>query len=110
MRKGDIWLINLNPSMGREQSGIRPVVIISGNGMNDYLKLSIVCPLTTQIKNFIGSVILLPTSKNGLDRTSEVLSFQIRTVTHKRFIKKIGFVEKEQMEELTTKINKIFKY
>ena len=96
--------------MGREQSGIRPVVIISGNGMNDYLKLSIVCPLTTRIKNFIGSVILLPTSTNGLKKTSEVLSFQIRTVAHNRFIKKIGIVEKGQMEELTTKINKIFKY
>ncbi len=110
MKKNEIWLANLNPSMGNEQSGIRPVVIISGNGMNANLNMSIICPLTTKIKNFIGDIILEPDDTNGLKETSEILSFQIRVLTHKRFIKKLGLVTDAEMNKIIENINKIFKY
>jgi mRNA interferase MazF len=54
MKQREIWVVDLNPVKGSEQKGIRPVVVISGNAMNDHLNIAIVCPLTTQIKNYAG--------------------------------------------------------
>jgi mRNA interferase MazF len=50
MRQGEIWYANLNPSKGSEQAGFRPVVIVSGNLLNEHLPVVIVMPLTTKIK------------------------------------------------------------
>jgi len=56
MKQKDIYLADLNPTKKNEQSGIRPVVIISGDTMNDNLGIVIVCPLTSSIKNYTGTV------------------------------------------------------
>jgi len=110
MKKGEIWLINLNPIRGKEQAGTRPVVIVSGNAMNDHLGLSIVCPITSKIKKFAGGVILQADITTGLDTKSEILTFQIRTVAHNRFIKKIGNITGKDMNKIIENINKIQKY
>ncbi len=65
MKTREIWLANLDPSQGFEQSGERPVLIISGDAMNSGSGLAIVCPLTTKVKNFAGDVILTPDEFNG---------------------------------------------
>ena len=110
MKKGEIWLADLNPVKGREQSGYRPVVIVSGNAMNENMPLSIVCPLSTRLKHFIGGIILEPDKSNGLDTPSEILTFQIRTLAHKRFVKKLGEISSEEMTQLIKNINKILEY
>jgi mRNA interferase MazF len=53
----EIWFANLNPTRGSEQNGIRPVVIISRDAMNENLGLSIVLPLSTKVKNYAGCLI-----------------------------------------------------
>jgi len=50
MKKSEIWLADLNPQRGKEQSGARPVLIISGNAMNDNYDLVITCPLSSKKK------------------------------------------------------------
>jgi len=45
MKQRDIWMADLNPLKGSEQQGIRPVVIVSGNAMNDNLGICIICRL-----------------------------------------------------------------
>ncbi|HET8752793.1 MAG TPA: type II toxin-antitoxin system PemK/MazF family toxin, partial [Salinimicrobium sp.] len=81
MKQGEIWNIYLDPVSGREQVGRRPAVIISGNLLNTYLEVVIVCPLTTSIKNYKGNLILEPNKMNGLKEKSEVLTFYIRSVS-----------------------------
>jgi mRNA interferase MazF len=90
MKKREIWLADLNPVQGIEQSGICPVVIISGNAMNDHLGISIVCPLTSKIKRFTGCVIIEKGPESGLEQDSEILTFQIRTIAGSRLIRKLG--------------------
>ena len=51
MKQAEIWNVNLNPVKGSEQAGFRPVVILSGNLANEFLRTIIVCPLTTKVKN-----------------------------------------------------------
>jgi len=63
MKQGEIWLTNLNPIEGSEQAGFRPVVIVSGNALNDHAQVVWCCPLTTQIKNYHGNLQINPCFK-----------------------------------------------
>lgn len=60
MKQGELWSLNLDPVKGREQSGFRPAVIVSGNLMNRYLDVVMVCPLTSKVKNYKGNIRLNP--------------------------------------------------
>jgi mRNA interferase MazF len=110
MKQGEIWQVNLNPTQGSEQAGFRPAVIISGNLMNQYLNVVIVCPLTTKVKNYKGNVILQPSSKNGLKKTSEILNFHVRSITKDRLKKKIGTVNQLELEQTRKGLYDILTY
>lgn len=110
MRTCEIWIADLNPSEGFEQSGKRPVIIISGNSMNERSGLVIICPLTIQIKNYAGDIILEPDETNGLTATSEILTFQVRTISSSRLMKKIGIVTQDIHSILLKNFIKICTY
>ena len=110
MKQGEIWFADLNPLKGSEQKGIRPVVIISGNAMNDNMGISIICPLTTKVKNYAGCVVLNPDPVNGLADRSEIISFQVRTISQSRLMKKIGEITIDQLEQIKSGLNEILKY
>lgn len=110
MRQGEIWRANLNPTKGSEQAGFRPVVIVSGNLMNQYLNVVIVMPLTTKIKNWKGDVVLNPTGTNGLTAKSEVLTMHIRSVAKDRLVEKIGRINDLELEALKTGLSDIMRY
>lgn len=110
MEQGEIWNANLNPSKGSEQAGMRPVVILSGNLLNQYLKVVICCPLTTKIKNYKGNLVLKPNAENKLKKTSEILTFHIRSISKERLQKKIGKISGEEVEKIKFYLNEILTY
>lgn len=110
MKQGEIWYVDLSPTKGSEQSGQRPVLIISGNLLNQHLNVVIACPLTTKIKNYKGNVILKPTKNNRLTETSEVLTFHIRSISKERFLRKVGDVEATEIAQVKVCLDAILKY
>lgn len=110
MRQGEIWNLYLDPVAGSEQGGRRPAVIISGNLLNTHLRVVIVCPLTTSIKNYKGNVILDPSSQNGLAKRSEILVFHVRSVAKERLREKLGKISKTHLEEIKQTLNDILRY
>lgn len=110
MQKGELWMADLNPIFGTEQSGHRPVVIISGNAMNSHFDMVIACPLSSKIKNFIGNVIVEPSDANGLTQKSEILVFQIRSISKERLTKYLGKITTDQMAKIEENLNKILKF
>ena len=98
MRQGEIWMSDLNPVIGSEQAGRRPVVILSGNLMNKFLQVVITAPLTSKIKNYQGNPILKPSTLNGLKLESELMVFHIRSISKDRLIEKIGEITKEELK------------
>ena len=110
MKQGEIWRANLNPSKGSEQSGFRPVVIVSGNLLNENLPIVIVVPLTTKIKRYKGNPILQPDRVNGLKNESEMLIFHIRSISKDRLIEKLGIIEMDQLDRSTKTLNDLLKY
>ncbi len=110
MKQGEIWYADLNPVKGSEQSGLRPVLIVSGNLLNQYLNLVIAIPLTTKVKNYKGNPIISPSKSNGLNSTSEVLVFHIRSISKERLVNKIGKIEKPELEKAIKTLNDILRY
>ena len=100
MRQGSIWFDNLNPAEGSEQAGRRPVVIISGDTLNDTLPIVIVCPVTSSIKSYPTCVALSANRVNGLKNDSEVITFQIRAIAKRRLYKRMGRISPEQLREI----------
>lgn len=110
MKQRDIYLADLNPIRGSEQAGIRPVVVVSGNTMNENLEVCIVCPLTAQIKNYAGCVPLKKNKTNNLPQSSEIITFQMRTVAKSRLLKKIGHISPQQLEAVFAGLSDVLRY
>jgi mRNA interferase MazF len=110
MKQCEIWYANLNPVKGSEQLGFRPVVIVSGNLLNQYLQVVICCPLTTKIKNYKGNVVLEPNETNGLSEKSEIVIFHIRSLSKDRLVKKIGNITELQLKELKLGLDDILRF
>ena len=110
MRQAELWYADLNPVRGGEQAGWRPVVILSGNLLNEHLNTLICCPLTTRIKNYHGNVVLEPDDKNKLPLRSEILVFHIRSISKERLVRKIGKINEEQLEQIKTTLQDILRY
>jgi len=110
MKQGEIWYASLDPIRGSEQGGYRPMVILSGNLLNEFLPIVICCPLTTKIKNYKGNIVLEPDEMNNLSESSEILTFHIRSISKERLQKKIGIISKEQIALLKKYLNEIITY
>jgi mRNA interferase MazF len=100
MKQGDIFWADLEPTIGQEQRGSRPVVIISGNALNKKLRIRIVCPLSSQIKHLKGCVIVKKNKINNLETDSEVIPFQVRAISTGRLRTKMGEITAEQLEQI----------
>ena len=86
--KGDIILLDLNPTKGHEQSGFRPAIVISNNVFNINTKMAMVCPITTNEKEFPTHYLLEDTVKVH----GSVLCEHIRSIDYET--RKIKFIEK----------------
>jgi mRNA interferase MazF len=99
LKSGEIYWVNLDPTIGDEIKKRRPVIILNGGHDKD-LKLAIVVPVTGWSPYWDENpffVTLEPNSKNALNKKSSVDCFQIRAISHKRFIKKIGNISNDEI-------------
>ena len=101
VNRGDILLVNLNPTKGSEQGDIRPTLVIQNNFGNKFSPTTIVLPITSKkyTKEFSTNVeILREESKLKMDST--ILANQIRTIDKKRIIRKISHLDEEVMSKV----------
>lgn len=94
MRRGEIWLIDLNPTRGDEMQKTRPAVIVSDD-LVGALALKIIVPITDWKDHYAEvdwMARLAPNEKNGLIKVSAADAFQVRSVSQTRFIRKLGEV------------------
>lgn len=99
MKTGEIYWVNLDPTVGDEIKKKRPVTILNG-GHRRHLKLAIVAPITAWSPNWEENpffVPLEPNSTNGLQKKSVVDCFQVRAISHRRFADKIGNISSAEI-------------
>jgi mRNA interferase MazF len=92
MKQGEIWLINLNPTIGAEIKKTRPAIIVSDDSLGR-LPLKIIVPITDWKDKYEIAPWMIkvePNSKNGLAKNSSADCFQVRSVSQERFVKKLG--------------------
>lgn len=112
VRRGEIWTVNLDPTIGAEIRKTRPVVIVSSDAVGA-LPIRLVAPLTEWKDYFVQNVWhvkLVPDSMNGLTKTSAVDTLQLRGVDIQRFIQKQGRVSPAIMSSITAAIAAVIEY
>ena len=95
MRRGDIVLVDLDPSLGAEADKVRPAVIVSNDGANatsDRLRRGVitVVPVTSNIHRIYPFQVLLPAALTGLDNDAKAQAEQLRAVAVERIGRPIG--------------------
>lgn len=106
LRRGEIWLVNLDPTVGSEIQKKRPVVIISSDAIGK-LPIKLCVPITGWQEKFTGNiwhVRIDPDSHNNLDKPSVCDALQTRCLSEERFIKKKGCVPPSFLDEITAAI------
>jgi Growth inhibitor len=99
--RGDLYYADLNPVVGSEQGGVRPVLVIQNNIGNKYSPTTIIASVTSRATKKA----LLPThhtlsERYGLDRDSIVLLEQIRTIDVQRLREYVGALTRDEMQSI----------
>ena len=103
MRRGEVWLINLDPTVGAEIKKTRPAVIVSDDAIG-ILPLKVIVPITEWKDRYAVApwlVRLEPDAENGLDKPSAADAFQVRSVAQERFVRRLGKLSDTTMQEVT---------
>ncbi len=103
IKQFDIWLADLNPTIGTEPGKTRPVVVIQTNLLNDTHSSTLICPITSKVNNEI-QLLRIHLKKGQLEKQSDVLIDQIRAIDNKRLIKKLSKLTREQSQKLKANI------
>lgn len=99
--RGDIFLADLNPVVGTEQAGIRPVLIVQIDRANEVSPHTIMIPFTTKIREAIlPSHTKIPKGIGGLKEDSVLLCEQIRVIDKRRLLKKLGTLDEDYMNRV----------
>lgn len=108
IKRGDVILCDLNPVVGTEQAGIRPVVIIQIDRANAVSPHTIIVPLTSKIRrSLLSSHVFIPAGIGGLNQDSVILCEQIRVIDKSRIVRVIGYLEGEYMVQLGVALSNI---
>jgi mRNA interferase MazF len=103
VRRGEVWLINLDPTVGAEIQKTRPAVIVNDDAIGT-LPLRVIVPITEWKEHYAVApwmVYLEPEAENGLDKPSSADAFQVRSVAEERFVRRLGRLSATAMHEIT---------
>ena len=111
-KRGEIWLVNFDPTVGAEIKKTRPAVIISSDAVGR-LPVKLVAPITDWKDYYaanIWHVRIDPDSTNGLTKVSAVDALQLRGMDRQRFVRKLGQVSSTQLEEIVLAVAAVIEY
>ncbi|HEY9865373.1 MAG TPA: type II toxin-antitoxin system PemK/MazF family toxin [Candidatus Obscuribacterales bacterium] len=101
IKRGEIWLANLNPTQGSEQAGIRPVIIFQNDIVSQFSTTTLAIPLTTnQRRATLPICMAIAQGDGGLLENSVALCFQMRVLDKTRLVRKLGQLGRETITQL----------
>ena len=110
MKQREIWLVNLEPTIGAEIRKTRPCVILNDDSIG-ILPLKVVAPITDfkdKYKEVPWMVILVMDNLNSLDKDSVIDVFQVRAVSEERLIKRIGVISTDDLNKALNALKSVF--
>ena len=102
MKRGEIWLVNLDPTIGSEIKKTRPAVIISSD-LVGILPLKIIVPFTDWKDRYETAAWIVridPDGNNGLSKSSASDGLQVRSVSEQRLVKRVGTLTPMQIAQI----------
>lgn len=109
MNIGDIYAVEIPPSNGHEQAGIRPAIIAQSPQFEMRLPTVLIVPLTSQLKalSFPGTFAIDPDAKNNLTMASVALVFQLRAIDRRRLKNPIGKLSQHHLEQMQAQMKQL---
>jgi mRNA interferase MazF len=103
VRRFDVFLVNLDPTIGSEIQKTRPCLVISPDEMNRWIRTVIVAPMTTKGRNYPTRINCHFQGKDG-----QIVLDQIRTVDKVRLVQKLGVLDAETQREVLATLAEMF--
>lgn len=101
IKRGEIYFAQLNPVVGSEQGGIRPVLVVQNDIGNQYSPTTIILAITSQINKVkLPTHVELKAEQYGMERDSVILTEQIRTIDKTRLKQRIAVLNEETMKKV----------
>ncbi len=99
--RGEIYLVNFDPTIGSEISKTRPALIIQNNIANESSPITIIAAITSKFDDRLyPTEVLIEPPEGGLKTTSVILLNQIRSIDRQRLIKRLGVISVEKLNEV----------
>jgi mRNA interferase MazF len=101
-QRGDVYDARLDPTEGSEQAGIRPVVVVSRNAINQYSSVIVIAPLTTasNVKKNYPNNVAITKGEAGLPVDSILLGGQVRAIAKSRLLRKRGELSSQTIQQV----------
>lgn len=103
VKRFDVFLVNLDPTVGSEIQKTRPCVVISPDEMNRYISTVIIAPMTTKGRQYPTRVVCQFQGKEG-----QIIVDQIRTIDKRRLVKKLGQISQTEQKMLPATLAEMF--
>ncbi len=104
-KRFDVYLVNLDPTVGSEIKKTRPCVVISPDEMNRNIRTVIIAPMTSAPKEYPTRVSCTFQKKKG-----QIVLDQLRTIDKARLIKKLGTIESKDQLEVISILQRLFAF
>lgn len=102
MKRGEVWEVNLDPTIGAELQKIRPCILVSRDALAR-LPLKIIVPLTEWKEGFSRApwhIKIDATPQNGLSKGSSADTYQVRSISEQRLVRRIGRIDDSIMDNI----------
>ncbi len=103
VKRFEVYLVNLDPTIGSEIKKTRPCLIVSPDEMNRHIATVIIAPMTTKGRSYPSRVSCEFEGKSG-----QVVLDQLRTVDKKRLVKKVGRIDKKTQQAILLTLGEMF--
>ena len=101
IKRGQIFLVNFDPTVGAEAKKTRPALVVSNNINNAHSPIVSISPITSNVTRIYSFEVAIPQGKGGLRTRSKVMVNQTRAVDKIRLIKSLGHLPEEMMVEVS---------
>jgi mRNA interferase MazF len=111
-RRGEVWLVALDPTIGSEIKKTRPAVVVSSDAVGR-LPVKLIAPITDWKEWYTPMTWLVevkPNALNGLSKRSAIDALQLRGVDTQRFVKRLGRLSSDLLDELISAIAIVIEY
>jgi len=106
IRRGDVFLVNLNPVVGSEVGKTRPAIVVQNDLANRSSPTITIIPVSSSTERVFPFQVRLSAGEGGLSQESKALCEQIRTVSRDRLLERLGRLSQERLDDIRAALDR----